>query len=72
MNTPKIFHISEEIKHGQKDYRNNWILHWKLIRRKIFSDRHICPVTDAMKTMRNMHGIWRSWHICYGNMQMKG
>lgn len=39
---------------------------------KIFSDRHICPVTDAMKTMRNMHGIWRSWHICYGNMQMKG
>ena len=20
----------------------------------------------------DMHGIWRSWHTCYGNMQMKG
>ena len=34
------------------------------IRKKIYSDRHICQVTAEMKMMRNTHGIWQSWHIC--------
>ena len=34
---------------------------------KIFSARPICPVMAETKTMRNTHGIWRSWRICCGN-----
>ena len=29
--------------------------------------RPICPVRAETKTMRNTHGIWRSWRICCGN-----
>ena len=34
------------------------------IKKKTFSARPIYPVTEEMKMMQSMHGIWQSWHIC--------
>ena len=34
------------------------------IDKETFSARPIYPVTEEMKMMQSMHGIWQSWHIC--------